>query len=84
MNISMYMQRAYLHRYKPEQSIYIDVFYIHIYIRLRLVSCEHNLLGEGCTKGIPLHHPPVVRYAILAGNPREPPLAWARGLEWLS
>ena len=83
MHMSVYMQHAYLYRYKPLNSIYIDVFYIHIYIWLRLVSCEHSLLGRGCTKRIPLQYPPVVRCASLAGT-REPLTAWASGLEWLS
>ena len=70
MNISMYMQRAYLHRYKPEQCIYIDVFYIHMYIRLRPASCEHNLLGRGCTEKDPAPLPICGRrYACALGTP---------------
>ena len=53
----VYAARISVQIYQHLNSIYIDVFYIHIYIRLRLVSCEHNLLGEGCTKRIPLVHP---------------------------
>ena len=82
--MSVYMQHAYLYRYKPLNSAYIDVFYIHIFIAQDEYTGNTTWSWVRCPKGIPLHNPPVVRYAILAGNPREPPLAWARGLEWLS
>ena len=79
MHMSVYMQRAYLYRYMALNSAYIDVFYIHIFIAQDEYTGNTTWSWVRCPKGIPLHNPPVVRYAILAGNPREPPLAWARG-----
>ena len=79
--MSVYMQRAYLYRYIVLNSAYITR---NIFIAQDEYTGNTTWSWVRGPNGSPLHYPPVVRYAILAGNPREPPLAWARGLEWLS
>ena len=58
MHMSVYMQHAYLYRYKPLNSAYIDVFYIHIFIAQDEYSVNTTLLLGTLHKRNPAPSPP--------------------------
>ena len=58
MHMSVYMQHAYLYRYKPLNSVYIGVFYIHIYIAQDEYSVNTTLLLGTLHKRNPAPSPP--------------------------